>query len=134
MNSNSDLEMVTNASFSSILNEIQLSNINFKIEMTPFAAIPSPPILFLIQQAQQEIFSLRQENANLKADVDNSTKAIDEVGNKLENAHEDLYKSLIKNNEIFTETEKLKSKLEKKDAKITGLENVCKELKFENEN
>ena len=122
-NFNSDLEMATNASFSSILNEIQLSNLNFTIEMTPFAAFITLKKTVLKDKnsrypfnsnsfsPQQEIFSLRQENANLKADVDNSTKAIDEVGNKLENAHEDLYKSLIKNNEIFTEAEKLKSKL-----------------------
>ena len=74
-------------------------------------ATPSPPILFLLQQAQQEIFSLRQENANLKADVDNTTKAIDEIGNKLEKAYEDPNKSLIKNNEVFTEVSKMFAKI-----------------------
>jgi len=52
----------------------------------------------------------------------------------LENDHEDLNKTLIKNSEIPSEAEKLKYKLEKKDAKIAGLETVCKDLKMETEN
>ena len=87
MNSVIDLETAVNATFYSILNEIQLSNLNFKIQVTPFAAhitlkksalldrngnhaIPSPlspPILYLLEKAQQEIFMLREENSQLKA-------------------------------------------------------------------
>ena len=84
--SDTDLEMAVSAAFSSILNEIQLSNLNFKIEMTPFAAIvilkksvlrdkngypaiPSPPILSLLQQSQLVISTLRNENAQLKASI-----------------------------------------------------------------
>ena len=83
-----DLEMAANSTFSSILNEIQLSNLNFKIEMTPFAAniilkksvlrdkngfpaIPSQPILFLLQESQQVISTLGGENAHLKASIQN---------------------------------------------------------------
>jgi hypothetical protein len=61
--------MATKAPFSSILNEIQVSNLNFKIELTPFAAmitlktsaiknqkgifaIPTTPTYLLLQQAE----------------------------------------------------------------------------------
>ena len=70
----------------------------------------------------------------MKANVDTSNKAIDDIGDKLEKAYEDLNKCLIKNSGMCSEAEKLKCKLEVKDAKITGLDNVCKELKLENEN
>ena len=67
----SDLEMAVSTTYSSILNEVQLSNLNYSIYMTPFMAyitlkksvqkdlsgtpaVPSPPILFLLQSAQQE--------------------------------------------------------------------------------
>ena len=33
-----ELEMATNTTFASIIKEIQLSNLNFVIKMTPFAA------------------------------------------------------------------------------------------------
>ena len=71
--------MAINTTFGSILNEIQLSNLNFSIQMTPFAAYivskksaqkdldgvpvsPSPPVLYLFQQAQQEYLALQDEN------------------------------------------------------------------------
>ena len=79
----SDLEMAVNSTYSSILNEVQLSNLNYSIHMTPFAAyitlkksvqkdlsgtpaVPSPPLLFLLDSAQQENLELRQENLQLK--------------------------------------------------------------------
>ena len=33
-----DLEMAANTTFTSIVNEIQLSNLNFSMKMTPYAA------------------------------------------------------------------------------------------------
>ena len=82
--------MAASTTFSSILNEIQYSNLNFKIELSPFSAvitlkktaiknskgcslIPSASSLTLLHQAQQEnlevsrqIFKLSLENTNLK--------------------------------------------------------------------
>ena len=83
MNQITDLKMAVNETFSSIISEIQLSNINFSVQITPFSAyitlkksvikdqngnhaFPSPPILFLLQQAQQTISELREENDLLK--------------------------------------------------------------------
>ena len=82
-----ELEMAANSTFTSILNEIQLSNLNFNIKMTPFGAyitlkktvqkdrygnpaVPSPPLLLVLHQAHQEILRLQKENYRLKSAAD----------------------------------------------------------------
>ena len=79
-----ELKMAINTTFTSILNEIQLSNLNFSIQTTPFAAYitlkksvqkdlngdyatPSPPILHLLQETQRQILYLQNENYSLKS-------------------------------------------------------------------
>ena len=49
MNQLTDLKMAVDATFSSILNEIQLSNLNFTIQLTPYAAYATlkNPCVFL---------------------------------------------------------------------------------------
>ena len=91
MNQVTDLKMAVDATFQSILNEIQLSNLNFSLQLTPFAAyitlkksvikdhngiqaVPSPPILLLLQQAQQSIAELCEENERLKIKSDAGDK------------------------------------------------------------
>ena len=81
-----ELEMATNTTFQSILNEIQLSNLNFTIKTTPYAAYitlkktvqrkingdlatPAPPQLYLLQEAQEKILRLQVENEKLVADA-----------------------------------------------------------------
>ena len=83
-----ELEMAANTTFQSIVNEIQISNLNFSIKMTPFAAYivlkktvqknlngvlatPAPPLLLLLQQAQEQIYRLQNENEKLTAAADN---------------------------------------------------------------
>ena len=83
-----ELEMAASNTFQSIVNQIQFSNLNFSIKMTPFAAyiilkktvqknlngvhtIPAPPLLFLLQQAQEQLHRLEVENTKLKAAYDN---------------------------------------------------------------
>ena len=74
-----ELKMAIDSTFSSILNQIQSSNLNFSMQMTPYAAyitlkksvvkdqnVPSPPILMLLQRAHQNIADLRYENEHLK--------------------------------------------------------------------
>ena len=78
MNGDSDVTMAINSKFNSILHEIQLSNLNFIINMTPYAAyitlkkttlinnegvpsMPSPPILKLLEQNLRE-----KSNADLE--------------------------------------------------------------------
>ena len=147
--------MATNASFSSILNDIQFSSLNFKIEMTPFAAniilkktslkdkhgvpaIPSPPILHLLQQAQQEIFRLREENGHVQVNVkyceaaiEESSKTINEMSIKLEEALEDVSESVKRNDEKVIEAEVLKKKLAVQDHSIVSLKKASKDLQIE---
>ena len=80
--------MATDATFSSILNEIQVSNLNFKIELTPFSAVitlkktaiknskgssltPSVPSLILLQKVQQENLELYRKICNLNFQIEN---------------------------------------------------------------
>ena len=91
MNQITDLKMAVDATFSSIINEIQLSNLNFSLQITPFAAyitlkksvikdydgiqaVPSPPIMLLLQQAQQTINDLQEENKLQKIETDAAHK------------------------------------------------------------
>ena len=88
--------MAVNSTYSSILNEIQLSNLNYSIQMTPFGAYitlkksvqkdlngtpasPSLPLLFLFQQAHLEICQLREENLHLKATFERQQTKLDEI-------------------------------------------------------
>ena len=110
MNSISDSKMAASISFSSILNEIQLSNLIFKIELSPFSAvitlkktpiklsngvsaIPSLPSSFLLQRVQQDNFKLSQKLSNLSLEFENlkSEKwtAVEEC-EKLQDTIEDL--------------------------------------------
>ena len=78
-----DLTMAIDSTYGSILNQIQLSNLNFHITMTPFASYitlkksvqknlngvpssPSPPVLYLLQQVQQEHRALQTEYHELQ--------------------------------------------------------------------
>ena len=106
--------MAANPTFYSILHQVQTSNLNFKIEMTPFAAsiilkktvfkdkngiaaIPSPPINLLLQQAEHQIFNLQNYIATLKETVeklesnaDESNKVIHDLSLKLEKSNMEL--------------------------------------------
>ena len=151
MNSVTDLEMAVSASFSSILNEIQLSNLNFKIQMTPFAAhitlkksalqdrngiyaIPSPPILFLLQAGQQDILNLKHEIFELKTAICDSNKKKEEAEHNLEKVYAELNKSLSMNKDMKKELKKKEERVEANDQKIAALENAKKNLKIETEN
>ena len=83
MNQLSELKMAVDATFSSILNEIQLSGLNFTIQVTPYSAYitlkkssqkdpngsftaPSPPVLSLLQEAQHVLEIQKNEILELK--------------------------------------------------------------------
>ena len=99
----SDLEMTMaiNNTFASILNEIQLSNLNFSVQIRPFAAyitlkksalkdlnvhhvLPSPPLLSLLQSVHQENLSLRDQNETLKTALGSLEKKFTNIA--IENA------------------------------------------------
>ena len=93
--------MAVDATFQSILNEIQLSNLNFTIQVTPYAAyitlkkstlkaqegssppilkkVPSPPILSLLQEAQHMIAIKNTEILELKESYEVFRAKIDDI-------------------------------------------------------
>jgi myosin heavy subunit len=145
----SDVTMATSISFSAILDEIQKSNLNFKIELSPFSAVvtlkktpikdrkglfavPSPPSSFLLHQAQNEIAKLSQrinilENENYQLKWDK--KRAVEQSKKLNIAVDDLKHELevksakIKVEEDFlVETSKIQIENEALKSQISKLE------------
>ena len=91
--------MAASTTFSSILNEIQLSNLNFTIKMTPYAAYitlkktvqkdmngtlatPAPPLLFLLSQAQEQALRLQVENSELRSTIATLEMKYDGVRNE----------------------------------------------------
>ena len=93
MNEITDLKMGIDAVISSILSEIQLSNHNFTLQITPFAAyitlkksvlsdqngikaVPRPPIIFLLQQAHRKNAELQEENEKLKIKCDTAERSV----------------------------------------------------------
>ena len=101
--------MEINSPFTSILIEIQLSNQNFSIQTTPFAAyitlrknlqkdlngdyaIPSPPTLLLLQETQWQLLYLQNENDSLKSTVaalEKKCEYIEQENANLLDAHEE---------------------------------------------
>ena len=96
MSSITDLTMALNSTYGAILNQIQLSNLNFSINMTPFAAYitlkksvqkdlhgvpstPSPPVLYILQQ---EHCALQAENDELKVTSEILKNKLDDVENQ----------------------------------------------------
>ena len=148
-----DLKMAVDATFSSIINEIQLSNLNFSLQITPFSAyitlkksvikdqngnqaVPSPPILFVLQQAQQTIQELREENEQLKIKCDATEKKNDILVNDkatvveaLAVSDNNLAASLATNNSMHSELEAAEKRIIEieaslKDAKKRHLQEI----------
>ena len=152
-----ELTMATNTTFTSILNEIQCSNLNFSIQITPFAAYitlkksvqkdlngdfatPSPSIHVRLQQAQQEILQLQNENNQLKSDIAILVQKCE--NSELEHAYlENKHVEISKNVEALTALkEKLHDKLvvtekenSKKQTEVSRLESKVKEMKKKQE-
>ena len=128
-----DLEMAANTTFTSIVNEIQLSDLNFSMKMTPFAAYitlkktvqtdvngfqvnPAPPLLFLLQKAQEDIQRLEVDNVKWKAAAERSAheaqvlldsleetnQAVEDLANKNSSLHERIAKAEEENSNIHT--------------------------------
>ena len=86
--------MSASTTFSSILNEIQLSNLNFsyaayitlkktlKKDMNGTFATTAPPLLFLLSQAQEQAVWLQVENSELRSTIDILERKYDGVCDK----------------------------------------------------
>ena len=142
-----ELKMATNTTFSAILNKIQLSNLNFTINLTPYAAYitlkksvqkdmngnlltPAPPLLFLLHQAQEQTLQLRVENSELRSTIDNLEKKLDAIAcdnARLVESLEDKTKSVADLNSTKSvlenridkfEVESARTQAEKKDLEV----------------
>ena len=148
-----DLEMAVNSTFSSIVSEIQLSNLNFCIQMTPFAAyitlkksaqkdfagnhvLPSPPLLFHLQHVQQDVSRLQKKTSELKTLYEALENSYANLGRENEN----LTNSKKEANYIISDLKStqniLENKLDKANSEISKLraekaahETFAKEIK-----
>ena len=138
MNAITDLKMSIDATFSSIISVIQLSNLNFSLQITPFSAyitlkksvikdengvqaVPLPPILFLLQQAHQSVAQHREENEQLKLKID----VVEKDEDTLVNDKEALIKAVaVSNNNLAALNASiniLNAKLDAAEKKITEI-------------
>ena len=141
-----EFNMATNTTFSSILNEIQLSNLNFEIKLTPFAAYitlkksvqkdmdgtlrtPAPPLLFLLNQAQEQTLRLQVENSELKSTLNNLEKKLEAL--TYENAG--LVESLEEKNESVADLDNTKNLLNNRidDLEAKAARNQAEKTKLE---
>ena len=96
MNPVTEFTMAASTTFNSILNEIQMSKLNFTIQLTPFSAYitlkkttqvnkdgiplePSPPTFMLLQKAYQDQYLENKENEKLSLALKDSEKKCDEL-------------------------------------------------------
>ena len=148
-----ELEMATNTTFTSIINEIQLSNLNFTINVTPFAAYitlkktlqkdmngnlatPAPPLLFLLQQIQEQNLQLRLENSKHVTAVKNLEEKFSVVVHEnkgliesLEEARTAVNELTNTNSDLQTRVEKAKKEYSRIQADKSEHENKVKENK-----
>ena len=146
MNQFTDLKMAIDATFSSILSEIQLSNLNFTLQITPFAAyitlkksvltdqngikaVPAPPVILLLQQAYQTIAELQEENNRLKINCD----AAEKFNQKLVHENAILVEAIdVSNNKVAAcnaTTDTLQSKLQAAEEKILEISSIKKQFR-----
>ena len=145
MNTVTESTMAIETTFNSIVNEVQLSKLNFSIQLTPFAAYitlkksvqldkfgspasPSPPVILLLQQANRELALAQKENVQLSS----ALKDLEEKFTSVVNINSSLLlkiESAEKNLEVLRETNKnLMCKLECKDTNIAKLDADVKDL------
>ena len=123
----SDFTMAVNATFNSIVHEIQLSNLNFIVNMTPYAAYitlkkstqvdkngkptsPSPPMVHLLEQALQEKYQANQEISQLKA----ALTVLEANNSELKKINKSLFEDLGVSNDNIVKLEHANESYKKK--------------------
>ena len=126
MKIDTEFTMAADSTYISILNEIQLSNLNFSINLTPYAAyitlkksiqvnwdgttaVPSPPLFMLYQQSHRELMAAKEHIIGLRAALHESEKKCDDLAAenasilfKLKTADENLALSDSANTDLIT--------------------------------
>ena len=143
MKTDSDLTMAVNDTFNSIVSQIQVSNLNFVVNITPYAAYitlkktaqvdsngahisPSPPIMKLLDQALRDRYEALEEISRLKSvimEVENNCKDLKKINKslseKLTSAQDSLSSSQV-------EKESLDKKIQIKENETIKLQQVKK--------
>ena len=145
MDAVTEFTMAIDTKFNSILNEIQLSKLNFAIQITPFAAyitlkkstqvdkngahaIPSPPLFQMLQQAYRELSAVKEDNAHLRQTL----KLSEQKCENLDTVNASLFKKLNAADSELTASrdanDSLGKKIEDKDKEILKLRQLKKDL------
>ena len=144
-----ELEMAANTTFASILNEIQLSNLNFTMTITPFAAniilkktlqkdlngvlvTPAPPLLHSLQQTQKQNNYLQVENARLNSVVNILEKKYDDAIQEIKHLNDSLGEAKKVVNDLSCAKRNLQSKVNEvvKEAAINEAKKSEHEMKL----
>ena len=145
MESVTEPTMAIESTFSSILNGIQLSKLNFTDQLTPYTAyitlkkstqvdtngvpaVPSPPVFLLLQQSLRDLYAAQEENAHLRLALNKSEKEREDVltvNDSLLKKLETVDTALAFSQET---NENLVSKLECKDKEILKLMTTKKDI------
>ena len=142
--SDKDLTMAVDTTFNAILKGIQISKLNFLINITPYGAyitlkksalldingirsLPSPPTSHLLEESMREKRECEVEVDQLTAELFKSEQKREILEQKNNSLHdsltqiEDQMKSLIKTNDAKDiEVSKLKSKVNKLEADLSA--------------
>ena len=148
-----ELTMAANSTFTSIISEIQLSNLNFNIKMTPFGAYitlkktvqkdlhgnhatPSPPLLLVLHRAHQEIRCLQEEKSRLETalhmlekDHEQTLQENERLVKSFEEGTEVVENVTATNNKLKTKIEIIEKEAVKNRAEIKNYESKLKELR-----
>ena len=140
-----DYTMAIDSTFNSIVNEIQLSKLNFSIQLTPFAAYitlkkstqldkegipfkPSPPLFMVLQQLYNDMNSAKLEIDCLNDSLRTSENKCEELSNNIDLLRNQL-KSADENLTALKEVNcNLLKKVEAKDMEIARLDKSEKNL------
>ena len=136
----SELTMAISSAFNSIINQFQLSNLNFAIKMTPFAAYitmkkstqidknrghlsPSPPVWGPIEQAMNKKMAAESEIVGLRSTIQILEEEVHKLSTKNRSLNEEL--STVKNALVtsLAANELFETKLEQKEKDMNKVVN-----------
>ena len=153
MITDTESKIAVDTTFNSILNEIQLSNLNFVIQLSPYAAYitlkkstqvdrngvhltPSPPILMLLQESNRDRSAAHDEIARLSQAFSDCEKKCDSLQDvnallllKLKESEEKLSKSYEANANLLK-----KLNIKEKEVETVSAAKINANIEFKQKN
>ena len=147
--------MAIDATFNSIIAGIQLSNLNFAVQLTPFAAYitlkrstqidkngvhvsPSPPLVTLLQKSYVDLNMAQDEIVRLRASLEESNQRYEDLVTtnaslltKLEAADDNLTRAHDTNNGLMKKVDDKENEVNKLKVAKKDIENDLKLVKKE---